>query len=164
MNGSQLEVQRPVHILLVEDDVNDQALFCAAARRTGLELQVHTVPHGQEALEYLEGAGAYADRTACPLPEVLVLDLRMPVMDGFEVLSWCQASPVFRSLPVVALSGSVDEKWSKQALAAGASRFFLKSFRLEDWTTMVRDLWELAQEAGARTKAPLEGELAGSAH
>jgi CheY-like chemotaxis protein len=163
MTGSQ-EVQRPLQILLAEDDPNDQTLFCAAVAKTALDLRIHIVGHGQEVLEYLEGAGPYADRTAYPLPDVLVLDLRMPVMDGFEVLAWCQASPAFRTLRVVALSGSVDESWVDRALGAGACRFFLKSFRLENWTAMVRDIAELARGKAVRSQSAREPELAGALH
>jgi CheY-like chemotaxis protein len=164
MTGPQgeIEVQRPIQILLAEDDPNDQTLFCTAANKTHLDLRIHLVGHGQEVVDYLEGAGAYADRQAYPLPDVLVLDLRMPVMDGFEVLAWCQASACFRALPVVALSGSVDESWADRALAAGASRFFLKAFGLANWTAMVREVVGLARGHGARSRPVREPELAGT--
>ena len=121
--------------------------------RRGLNLQIHCVGHGQEALEYLEG-------TRSAQPDLLVLDLRMPVMDGFEVLAWCQASPLFRQLPVVVLSGSLDEQWEEQALAMGAGRFFLKPSRLEDWTAMVREIAEFARFPGQPHRKAAEPDLA----
>lgn len=139
------EAQRPIHILLAEDDANDQTLFCTAVSKAQLNVQVHIVDHGHEVVEYLEGIGAYADRRTHPVPDVLVLDLRMPLMDGFEVLDWCHRSAACRSLPIVALSGSMDERWANRALGAGATRFFLKSFRLANWMAMVRDIAELAR-------------------
>jgi two-component system, response regulator len=128
----------PLKLLLVEDEPNDQTLFCAAARKSGWNLQIRCVGHGQEAVEYLEGTGS-------EMPDVLVLDLRMPVMDGFELLAWCQTSPRFQDLPVVVLSGSLDEQWGEQARAMGAGKFYLKPSRLEEWTAMVREIAEFAR-------------------
>ncbi len=160
MTRFQPKTERPLHLLLVEDDPNDQLLFCAAARRTRLNLRVHCVGHGQEAVAYLEGTGPYLDRILHPLPEVMVLDLRMPVMDGFEVLAWCQTSPVFRSLPVVVLSGSMDEKSAEHTLALGAGKFFLKPSRLQDWLTLVRNIREFVGRPSPPAELVVEADLA----
>lgn len=143
MTRPQPKGERPLRILLVEDDPNDQMLFRAVARRTRLGLQTHWVADGHQAVKYLEGRGG-------ALPDLMVLDLRLPGMDGFEVLAWCQASPLVRKLPVVILSGALDDQWEAQALSMGAARFFLKPSRLQDW---VRLIHEIAQFAGSSVRA-----------
>lgn len=152
MKCSTLEGERPVRLLLVEDDPNDQLLFAAAVRKAGLNLQLECVNHGQEAVAYLEGRG--------PVPDLLVLDLRMPVMDGFEVLAWRRSSARFCKLPAMVLSGSLGEQWREQALALGAEKLFLKPCRLEDWAHLVRELAERARRSAVAASRAVEPVLA----
>src|SRR5262245_21498069 len=91
-------------ILLVEDDENDGMLFKRAIRKGGIPHPVHWVHNGQEASDFLIGAGqAGADHQ---LPAIIVLDLKMPRVDGFGLLEWLSLHPEFRSIPTLVLTGS----------------------------------------------------------
>src|SRR5208282_3260965 len=99
VNQTQLCVKPVLQVLLVDDDHNDRAIFGLAAERTDLDLWLQTASSAQQAMEYLEGGGVYADREMHPLPDLLLLDLKMPGMDGFEFLAWLRALPRFSGLP-----------------------------------------------------------------
>lgn len=146
----------PIHMLLVEDEADDQLLFCLAAQRSRLNVGVQCVMDGEEALEYLEGDGPFTDRSQYPLPQVVVVDLRMPVMDGFEFLRRLKAMPRFRLLPAVVMSGCSLGSWEQQAQALGAERCFEKPVLIKDLTRMVHEVWEVA-----RVNARCEGVLRG---
>src|SRR5436190_22660108 len=87
-------------ILLVDANPDDVAMIRAALERAFIGYPLDVVCDGQEAIEYLTGAGVYADRTTHPLPRVMLLDLRMPRLDGFAVLRWVRQSPEFANLCV----------------------------------------------------------------
>src|SRR5947209_2098295 len=92
---------RRLIILHVEDNREDIALLTKACGAAGLPADFHEVSSGADAVAYLNGDGAFADRERHPLPNVIVLDLRMPGMDGFEFLRWLRAGSKFRNLPVL---------------------------------------------------------------
>lgn len=133
------------HVLLVEDDANDQTLFCLAARKSCLNLWVEGVLNGQEAVEYLESRPECADAGLDGLPQVVVLDLNMPEKDGFEFLRWCKSSPRFCRLPVVVMSGELRGAWELQAEALGTTRSFEKPFELGDFVQKIHEIWEVAR-------------------
>jgi CheY-like chemotaxis protein len=120
------------HILFVDDDANDRELFRLAVRRAALHVSVHTAVDGSEAIAYLEGVGLYADRRCYPVPDLVIVDLKMPLVNGFEFLAWRRASPQFASLPVVVLSGSGRSKDFEQAWSMGATHYLTKPNSLED--------------------------------
>jgi CheY-like chemotaxis protein len=94
-------------ILLAEDNPNDVELVCRAFREAGALNSVHAVGDGDAAIQYLAGEGKYADRAAYPFPALFLLDLKMPVKDGLEVLQWLHKHPDIPSkLPVVVLSST----------------------------------------------------------
>src|SRR3954468_19607895 len=88
-------------ILIAEDSLDD--IFCMrrALAKAGLPLQVRFVPNGQEAIDYLKGSPPYHDRETFPLPKAVVLDLKMPLRDGFEVLVWVKPQPALKHMPAV---------------------------------------------------------------
>jgi CheY-like chemotaxis protein len=137
--------EAPIYILLVEDASSDQYSFYIAARSTGLNLRIHAVGDGQEAIAFLQGNGPNAERRENARPDVIVLDLRMPVINGFDFLAWRQLSPIFRVVPVVAMSGSLDKAWEEKALAFGAERFLEKTSELQNWKAIVQEAWGLAR-------------------
>ena len=99
-----------VPILLAEDDKNDIFLMRRAFDSAGYLNPLCVVHNGQEVLDYLEGSGQFADRDKFPLPGLLLLDLKMPLMDGFDVLAWLRQRTQFENLPVVVLTASkLDE-------------------------------------------------------
>ncbi len=94
-------------VLLAEDNPNDVLLVRRAFEDTKALNPLQVVGNGQEAIQYLAGDGPYADRTAFPFPALFLLDLKMPVMDGLEVLRWLHQHPdIPRKLPVVVLSST----------------------------------------------------------
>src|SRR6476469_10038021 len=110
-------------ILLAEDDEND-AFFCRRAlQQAGLSHSLIHVPNGEECIKYLSGHGKYADRIKYPFPNLVLLDLKMPVLSGFDVLSWLGQHPELKSLPVIILTGSVDAEDKAEAWKRGASDF-----------------------------------------
>ena len=88
-------------VLCAENDENDAFLLEACWKRAGVTHALAVVGDGQEAIEYLAGEGAYADRARHPLPDMLLLDLSMPRRSGLEVLAWVRARPEWARLPVL---------------------------------------------------------------
>jgi CheY-like chemotaxis protein len=113
-------------ILHVEDDSNDVLLFHHACQKAGILLELQTVPDGQDAIAYLRGDEQYQDRERYPLPNLVLLDLKMPRVSGVEVLAWIRQAEPFRRLPVVVLSSSNHEADVRRAYDAGANSYLMK--------------------------------------
>ena len=92
-------------ILLAEDDPNDTLLIKRAFQKAGFGSLLKTVNNGKQAIDYVAGVGEYADRGRFPLPFLLLLDLKMPGTNGFEVLTWIRSQPDLKRLLVVVLTG-----------------------------------------------------------
>jgi CheY-like chemotaxis protein len=119
-------------LLLAEDNPDDVLIFQIAFRRATLPFDVYVVRDGQQAIEWLAGTGNYSDRGCYPLPSVLVLDLKMPLKSGFEVLEWLRGRPEFRDLRVIALSSSDDTRDVRKVADLGVGTFFVKTPQLHD--------------------------------
>jgi len=96
-------------LLLVEDNPDDEALTIRALRKYNLVNEIVVAHDGQEALDYLFGEGEYADRDASVLPQVILLDLKLPKVDGLQVLERLRANPLTHAVPVVVLTSSKNE-------------------------------------------------------
>jgi CheY-like chemotaxis protein len=131
-----------VSVLLADDDGNDVMLMRQAFERAGISNPVMVVCDGQEAICYLNGEGDYADRMKFPWPGLLVSDLKMPRMDGFDVLKWLQEPHRRKGLPVVVLSSSNTESDVAKALALGASAYRVKA---PDFYELIRLAEELRE-------------------
>ena len=127
-------------ILLAEDDNDDVLLMRRALKKSAIENPVFVAHDGQEAIDYLEGEGPYADRTTYPLPGLLLLDLKMPRVDGFDVLAWVQDHAAFNDLPTVVLSGSDLEEDVVKAKKLGADDYRVKPGEPANLTEMVHQL------------------------
>ena len=127
-------------ILLAEDDEGDIFLIRRALRSAGLANPLQIVRNGREAIQYLDGQGVYADRTRYPWPSLLLLDLRMPLADGFEVLAWLQRRRRPKDLEVAILSASPDEADALRATELGADAFYVKPRAYKDLVEVVRGL------------------------
>ena len=133
------------HVLLVaEDDSVDAMLIERAVRRAGKAFHLVRVADGDELIRYVEGTGEFADRTAHPSPELVLLDLKMPRRDGFAVLRWRQNTAAAASLPVVVLSSSSLGEDIERAYALGANSYVTKPTggqRLEGMVHSLYDWW-----------------------
>jgi CheY-like chemotaxis protein len=150
----ELCVSKP--ILLAEDDNNDVLLMVRAFEEAELPNPLKVVPNGQEAIWYLDSKGAYADPKQSPWPGLLVLDLKMPVKDGWDVLMWLQEPAHRKELPVVILSSSDNDFDVKRAKALGANAYRVKPFNFKDlvgFAQELRDCWLTVQIGSERLAA-----------
>ncbi len=113
-------------ILLVEDNDDDVFLMRHALNGAGVTNPVFEVDTGQEAVDYLSGAGRYADRTQYPMPVVVFLDLKLPLMSGHEVLAWIRSQRQLESLLVVVLTSSNEPTDVRRSYSLGANSFLVK--------------------------------------
>jgi CheY-like chemotaxis protein len=128
---------KPLLILHVEDDENDAILFRKACERAGLPARIQRVESVEEATSYLTGDGPYADRAEYPLPQIVILDLKMPRVDGFEFLKWLRHTEVFALLPVLVFTASISREDKCRAMAEGANSYFIKPASFEALVKMV---------------------------
>ena len=113
-------------VLLVEDDENDVFFMELAMSKARLDPPVHVAVNGQEAIDYLAGAGRYANRVAYPMPRWVFLDLKLPFVHGFEVLEWIRNQPGLASINVLVLTSSPEDRDRQRALQLGAKAYLLK--------------------------------------
>jgi two-component system response regulator len=125
------------HILVAEDDATDAYFFQRAFKRSGIPVTLHFVRDGQEVIDYLQGKGQFADRAAHPLPHLLLLDLKMPHLDGFDVLEWVRIQPGFRGMQIVIFSSSGEPRDINRAYGLGANWYLVKPHSMEELTALV---------------------------
>jgi CheY-like chemotaxis protein len=113
-------------ILLVEDNEDDVFIIKRALKLAQNTNPLQIVTDGQQALDYLAGAGEYADRQKFPLPFMVFLDLKLPYIHGFEVLAWMRLRPELSSLVVVVLTSSAETRDHEKAYALGARSYLVK--------------------------------------
>jgi len=123
-----------------EDEETDAFMLRVAFEKAGVTNPLTILSDGQEIVDYLTGVPPYINRAAHPLPALLTLDLKMPRMNGFDVLSWLRGRPEFLSLPAVVISSSSDEDDIAKARQLGAQDYFVKPHRLDDFVAIVRRL------------------------
>ena len=127
-------------ILIAEDDDNDLVFLLMAIKEVCLDHPVITVRNGAEAIDYLAGEGAYCDRAHCPFPLLLLLDIKMPMRDGFDVLAWCQRIARPEDLPIIVLSGSDLPQDIEAARSLGAAAYRVKSSDYRSTVELAREL------------------------
>jgi CheY-like chemotaxis protein len=113
-------------VLLVEDDLNDIFLVKRAFKLARLETPLQVVTDGEDAVHYLKGEGKYADRQAHPLPKLIVMDIKMPRLTGFEVLEWIKRDGPLRRIPIVIVSSSDRPDDINRAYELGANAYMIK--------------------------------------
>jgi len=131
-------------ILLAEDDDNHVALIRRAFKLSGLLNPLYVVRDGEEAIAYLKGEEAFANRDGYPWPGLLLLDVKMPRQDGFQVLEWIRQQPDLKRLPVVVLTSSEEIRDVNRAYDLGANSFLVKPLRMEDFmrlTEAIHGYW-----------------------
>jgi CheY-like chemotaxis protein len=147
-------------VLYVEDDDNDAFLLQRAFRQAEIPNPLIILPHGDAALAYMSGTGAYENRAENPLPGLVILDLNMPGKNGFEVLRWMRQNRLCPGLPVVVLTSSHQEGDIGRAYAEGANGFLVKPNKPDELFAMVkalRDFWLLHNRAPASVSRKLAG-------
>lgn len=113
-------------VLLVEDDLNDIFLVKRAFKMANLETPLQVVTDGEEATHYLSGDGKYSNRKAYPIPKLIVMDIKMPRMTGFDVLEWIKKDGALRRIPVIIVSSSNRPEDIDRAYELGANAYMVK--------------------------------------
>ena len=131
-------------ILLVEDDANDVYFMKRAAREAGVLDSLHVAQDGQEAMDYLDGLGEYADRQRFPLPCLVLLDLKLPRAMGFEVLKWIRQQPALKNTRVIVLTSSDLKADVDLAHQLGANAYLVKPptpDKLKEMIARIKQYW-----------------------
>jgi DNA-binding response OmpR family regulator len=132
--------EKPAHILLVEDNRMDVELTLDAFREARLLNTVHVSPTGLDALDYLFGRGPYADREAHPMPTLVLLDLKLPGVDGFDVLREVKSTPILKRLPVIILTSSREEGDRALGYDIGANSYIVKPVSFAGFLDVIRQI------------------------
>jgi CheY-like chemotaxis protein len=135
-----------LNVLFVDDDRSDLALMGVAIEQSDRNIWLQTATDANRAIDYFQGRDVYADRKMHPLPDLVILDLDMPLSGGFDFLDWRRSSSGFSSVPVVLLSGSAYQGAVQAALSMGATAWLAKPAQVEDWSSVVEKVWRLGSE------------------
>ena len=130
----------PTNILLVEDDPNDALLLERAFRKAGLPYPLIIVSDGDQAVDFLQGVGKYRDRIKYPMPNLMLLDLKLPRRSGHEVLKWLRSRPGLKRLPVIVLTSSSEQRDVVAAYDEGTNSYLVKPSNAELLGQMVSQL------------------------
>jgi CheY-like chemotaxis protein len=147
-------------ILLVEDREDDILLIRKSFAKGAIYNPLQVVRDGEEAICYLAGDGRYANRAEYPLPDLVLLDLKMPRVDGFEVLQWIRRQPGFSSIRVIVLTSSDAIRDVNRAYRLGANSFMVKQLDFEnvvEMSAMLKRYWlgmDKAPDASRPEKEP----------
>ncbi len=134
----------PKTILLVEDSEDDAFFVTRAFKASGMISPFSWVEDGQKAIEYLSGTASYADRACFPMPSLVLMDIKLPFMSGFEVLRWIREQSCFPRLPVVMFTSSNQECDVEMAYALGANAYLMKPHHgdhYSDLAALIKRFW-----------------------
>ena len=145
-------------VLVAEDNPDDVFALKWAFKRAQITNPIEVVRNGQQAIDYLSGAGDYADRERHPLPFLVLLDLKMPYVSGFEVLAWIRQQTALESLPVVVLTSSDENRDHQKAYALGARSYLVKPPEPEDIKQILSSLQSLWARQADATPVSLQTE------
>ena len=135
-----MAVTNEVEILLVEDNQNDVELTLRALKKNNLANKVHVVKDGTEALDYIFAKGAYAHRKIEDYPKVILLDLKLPKVDGLEVLRQIKSNERTKMIPLVVLTSSKEEQDLVESYRLGANSYITKPVDFESFVKAVSEL------------------------
>lgn len=138
-----------ISLLLVEDNAADALLVRRAFQKANIQCHINVVTNGEEAIAYLRGEGAYADREQFPLPSLVLLDLKLPRKSGFDVLSSVRQHPSLRRLPIVVLTSSREIRDVNRAYELGANSYVAKvadPLNMTDLMKTIHRYWTVINE------------------
>lgn len=144
-----MENMSEVEILIVEDNPNDAEMALRALRRNNLTNNVLGVGDGEEALDFIYCRGAFEKKDPCLLPKIILLDLKLPKVDGLEVLRVMKNDPEKKSIPIIVLTSSKEEKDIVASYQLGVNSYIIKPVEFEKFVEAVRDVglyWLLLNE------------------
>jgi CheY-like chemotaxis protein len=127
-------------ILVADDCLEDVTILKRAFIKSGIDVPFTVVRDGQEAVRYLAGDDEFGDRRTHPLPQLMLLDLKMPRMDGFEVLRWLLSHPKLRRMPVAVLTSSGEDRDVNRAYDLGANSYVIKPASLSGYAEIAGHL------------------------
>lgn len=133
----------PPVVLLVDDDDGCPILMRAAMEKAAIDCSLQYVVDGKDAIDYLSGTGKYQDRNRFPIPSLMLLDLKMPNVNGFAVLHWRNQQRWLDWLPVVVWSTADVENDQQEAITLGADAYLIKPIKLDDLMGVARKLFEI---------------------
>lgn len=133
-------MKRPAFILLVEDNKMDVELILEAFKEAHLGNRIQVANTGEDALDYLFGEGEYADREVYPLPDLILLDLKLPGIDGHEILRRVKSKEGLKRIPVVILTSSKDEGDRALSYDIGANSFLVKPVDFGDFIKVIQQI------------------------
>jgi CheY-like chemotaxis protein len=146
-----------ITVLLIEDDENDVTLIELALKQAKIPVRLRAVGDGLEGLNYLNGTGQFSDRERFPIPEIIILDLKMPRMSGMEFLSYINDHPGLRIIPTIVMSASKLDADVLRAYQLGANSFMVKPNDPATLTQMVKiiqEFWSLSEKPKPFTGHP----------
>lgn len=130
----------PHAILIVEDSADDFFFLERSFKLAEIPNELRHVDDGQRAINYLQGIAPFDDRAANPLPSLILLDLKLPLLHGFEVLSWIRRQPKIKNTVVIIMTSSSEERDVAKAYELGANAFLVKPTSVDKLTNIVRSL------------------------
>ena|SRR5580765_2850109 len=133
-------MSRRLNVLVAEDDENDRILLKRAFSMANVNASFAFVRDGEETVAYLVGASQFSDRARFPFPDLLLLDIKMPKRDGFEVLQWARGEGGCKTLPVIVYTSSHRHEDVQRAFALGANSYVEKTASSNGFVDMARSL------------------------
>jgi CheY-like chemotaxis protein len=152
-----LRMESILTVLVAEDNPDDAFLLQRAFKEVGLNRPIHVVHDGADAISYLHGDPPFGDRRLHPFPDIVILDLKMPRVSGFEVLQWINKNPDYRVIPAIVWSSSADRRDVKHAFCLGAHAYLCKPGSYDRFVERVRDLvgfWRHCEKPGITPQDP----------
>ncbi len=133
-------MNQAIDVLLVEDNAQDLEMTIRALKKNHIANRISSVKDGAEALDFLFARGEYGDRDATQLPHVIFLDLKLPKIDGTEVLREIKADPRTRTIPVVIVTSSAEERDRVASYQLGANSYVVKPIAFESFARTIADV------------------------
>ena len=133
-------LNRQARILLVEDNRMDVELTLDAFKEARLSNAVHVASTGEQALEYMRGENQYADRQTHPLPDLILLDLKLPGVGGHEVLRQIKSEPELKRIPIIVLTSSLEESDRIKSYDYGVNSFLVKPVSFDGFLEVIKEI------------------------